>query len=113
MDNLQSVTYQTFEQDPVKYHNYEEVINSRLFTISKLTAESRQYSRHSWIGRVKKKCGLSLSCLSNVPLTSDSILCVAGAGRGPLVARSLSAIERSGREAFVYAVEKNPNAYIT
>lgn len=25
MDNLQSVTYQTFEQDPVKYHNYEEV----------------------------------------------------------------------------------------
>ncbi|KAJ7903607.1 PRMT5 arginine-N-methyltransferase-domain-containing protein [Mycena olivaceomarginata] len=77
MDNLQSVTYQTFEQDPVKYHNYEEVINS------------------------------------HVPLTSGSILCVAGAGRGPLVARSLSAIERSGRDAFVYAVEKNPNAYIT
>lgn len=26
MDNLQSVTYQTFEQDPVKYRQYEEVI---------------------------------------------------------------------------------------
>lgn len=25
MDNLQSITYQMFEQDPVKYHNYEEV----------------------------------------------------------------------------------------
>lgn len=25
MDNLQSVTYQTFEQDPVKYQKYEEV----------------------------------------------------------------------------------------
>jgi type II protein arginine methyltransferase len=25
MDNLQSITYQTFEQDPVKYRNYEEV----------------------------------------------------------------------------------------
>ncbi|KAG6895339.1 hypothetical protein C0992_001761 [Termitomyces sp. T32_za158] len=25
MDNLQSVTYQTFEQDPVKYRQYEEV----------------------------------------------------------------------------------------
>ena len=24
MDNLQSVTYQTFEQDPVKYTKYEE-----------------------------------------------------------------------------------------
>jgi protein arginine N-methyltransferase 5 len=38
---------------------------------------------------------------------------VAGAGRGPLVARSLSAISRSGRDAHVYAVEKNPNAHIT
>lgn len=25
MDNLQSITYQTFERDPVKYYNYEEV----------------------------------------------------------------------------------------
>lgn len=25
MDNLQSITYQTFEQDPVKYQSYEEV----------------------------------------------------------------------------------------
>lgn len=25
MDNLQSTTYQTFEQDPVKYNKYEEV----------------------------------------------------------------------------------------
>jgi protein arginine N-methyltransferase 5 len=26
MDNLQSVTYQTFEQDPIKYRNYEEAM---------------------------------------------------------------------------------------
>lgn len=25
MDNLPSITYQTFEQDPVKYTQYEEV----------------------------------------------------------------------------------------
>ena len=25
MDNLQSITYQTFEQDPIKYRQYEEV----------------------------------------------------------------------------------------
>jgi protein arginine N-methyltransferase 5 len=42
-----------------------------------------------------------------------SVICVAGAGRGPLVARCLSAIERSRREAFIYAVEKNPNAFVT
>ena len=41
-----------------------------------------------------------------------SVVCVAGAGRGPLVARCLSAIERSQRGAFVYAVEKNPNALV-
>ncbi|KAJ7170626.1 shk1 kinase-binding protein 1 [Mycena crocata] len=80
MDNLQSVTYQTFEQDPVKYHNYEEAIFQALV---------------DWRGEDK------------------IILCVAGAGRGPIVARCLTAIDRSGRDAQVYAVEKNPNAYVT
>ncbi|KAI0635657.1 PRMT5-domain-containing protein [Trametes polyzona] len=80
MDNLQSITYQTFEQDPVKYRNYEEAI---------------------------------FLALSEWPNPGKVTLCVAGAGRGPLVARALKAIERSKREAFVYAVEKNPNAYVT
>lgn len=43
----------------------------------------------------------------------ESVVCVAGAGRGPLVARCLSAIVRSRRDAHIYAVEKNPNAYVT
>ncbi|KAG6861031.1 hypothetical protein C0995_004734 [Termitomyces sp. Mi166 len=80
MDNLQSVTYQTFEQDPVKYRQYEEAMYRALV---------------EWTGEDKV------------------VFCVAGAGRGPLVARCLRAIERSGREAFIYAVEKNPNAYVT
>ena len=41
------------------------------------------------------------------------VLCVAGAGRGPLVVRCLRAIARSERAAFIYAVEKNPNAFVT
>ncbi|CDO72463.1 hypothetical protein BN946_scf184980.g4 [Trametes cinnabarina] len=80
MDNLQSITYHTFEQDPVKYRNYEEAI---------------------------------FLALSEWPNPGKVTLCVAGAGRGPLVARALKAIERSKKEAFVYAVEKNPNAYVT
>ncbi|KAG6837372.1 hypothetical protein H0H93_010530 [Arthromyces matolae] len=80
MDNLQSVTYQTFEQDPVKYRLYEEAMYAALM---------------DWRGPDKV------------------VFCIAGAGRGPLVARCLKAIERSGRDAFVYAVEKNPNAYVT
>lgn len=46
-------------------------------------------------------------------LSAISVLTVAGAGRGPLVARSLNAIERSSRDVAVYAIEKNPSAYVT
>ena len=41
------------------------------------------------------------------------IICVAGAGRGGIVTRCISAMVRSGRKAHIYALEKNPNAYIT
>ncbi|KAF8625564.1 hypothetical protein AX15_005327 [Amanita polypyramis BW_CC] len=81
MDNLQSTTYQTFEQDPVKYAQYEEAIY-RAFL-----------ERPSTSGRI--------------------VCCVAGAGRGPLVARCLKAVARSKRSAFIYVVEKNPNAFVT
>lgn len=45
-------------------------------------------------------------------LNGVRVLCVAGAGRGPLIARALSALQRAARPGFVYAVEKNPNAII-
>lgn len=80
MDNLQSVTYQTFEQDPVKYYHYEEAMYRALV---------------EWPGQ---------ECV---------VFCIAGAGRGPLISRCLSAIERAQRDAVVYAVEKNPNAFVT
>ncbi|KAJ3983947.1 shk1 kinase-binding protein 1 [Lentinula detonsa] len=81
MDNLQSITYQTFEQDPVKYQSYEEAIHK---------------------------------ALAEWPKQDKIVICVAGAGRGPLVARSLSAIKRSKRgNVRLYAIEKNPNAFVT
>ncbi|KAI0288002.1 PRMT5 arginine-N-methyltransferase-domain-containing protein [Russula brevipes] len=80
MDNLQGITYQTFEQDPVKYQKYEEAV---------------------------------YAALSEWPPSEKIVICVAGAGRGPLVARCLSAIARVKRNAFVYAIEKNPSAYVT
>lgn len=42
-------------------------------------------------------------------------MCVAGAGRGGIVARCLAAVVRAGRsgKAHIYALEKNPNACIT
>ncbi|KAF8127019.1 PRMT5-domain-containing protein [Boletus edulis] len=80
MDNLQSITYQTFEQDPIKYHNYEEAI---------------------------------YRALVDRPDRERIVICVAGAGRGPLVSRCLKAGQRANRETFIYAVEKNPNAFVT
>ncbi|KAH9959604.1 PRMT5 arginine-N-methyltransferase-domain-containing protein [Russula dissimulans] len=80
MDNLQGITYQTFEQDPVKYQKYEEAV---------------------------------YAALSEWPPSERLVICVAGAGRGPLVARCLSAISRAKRDTFVYAIEKNPSAYVT
>jgi predicted RNA methylase len=41
-----------------------------------------------------------------------SIVAVVGAGRGPLVSRALRAAQASGRAITLFAVEKNPNAYV-
>ncbi|KAF8992848.1 PRMT5-domain-containing protein [Cyathus striatus] len=80
MDNLQSVTYHTFEQDPVKYSQYEEAM---------------------------------YRAFMDKPADHNIVVCVAGAGRGPLVARCIKALERSHRNASIFAIEKNPNAYVT
>ncbi|KAK9322879.1 PRMT5 arginine-N-methyltransferase-domain-containing protein [Lipomyces orientalis] len=80
-DNLESGTYEVFEKDPVKYAQYEKAI---------LKALSERDSN---------------------PNGQPIILAVVGAGRGPLVACSLRASERAKVPIFVYAVEKNPNAY--
>ncbi|KIJ52640.1 hypothetical protein M422DRAFT_65066 [Sphaerobolus stellatus SS14] len=80
MDNLQSITYEMFEKDPVKYAQYEEAV---------------------------------FQALRDRPVGSHTVICVVGAGRGPLVAGCLRAMKRAGRLAKLYAVEKNPNAFVT
>ncbi|WWC66577.1 uncharacterized protein I206_100480 [Kwoniella pini CBS 10737] len=51
--------------------------------------------------------------LSDLPADQTHVVTVVGAGRGPLVACTLRAMTRANRKANVYAVEKNPNAFIT
>lgn len=41
------------------------------------------------------------------------VIALAGAGRGGLVSRCLVAFERSNRKGIVYAIEKNPSAFVT
>jgi protein arginine N-methyltransferase 5 len=115
MDNLQSITYQTFEQDPVKYEKYEEVGFFPLVHQSCVNCVRRRSLGLLWNGPIANACEWNISVSEDNDMADlyISVCCIAGAGRGPLVTRCLSAIDRSKREAFVYAVEKNPNAYVT
>ncbi|KAG0365182.1 hypothetical protein BGZ54_006784 [Gamsiella multidivaricata] len=84
-DNLESSTYETFEKDPIKYQQYE------------LAVERALRDRPA-------------------PINGESdvtVIMVVGAGRGPLVNCSLRAAEKAGRNVRIYAVEKNPNAFVT
>lgn len=83
-DNLESITYEVFEKDPVKYDWYERAIASAL--------KSGRVSRSGRDGA--------------------TVIAVVGAGRGPLVTRALKAADHCGAKIDLWAIEKNPNAYV-
>eukprot|EP00158_Paraphelidium_tribonemae_P007933 Partr_v1_DN28399_c1_g1_i1_m79624 putative Protein arginine n-methyltransferase len=86
-DNLDSRTYDTFMQDPVKYRLYED-------------------ATRKWIHRL----------LTAVPDGDCLNILVAGCGgKGPLVDAAIRAIGELGVHACtrLYALEKNPNALLT
>lgn len=86
-DNLESITYEVFEKDPIKYAWYERAIAQAL---------------GDWHEQ-------------NKSTSSDNgavVIAVVGSGRGPLVTRALNASASSGVPVRVYAIEKNPNAYV-
>lgn len=86
-DNLESVTYEVFEKDPVKYDWYERAIAEAL---------------SDWAQKGKPTSNLN----------GAVVIAVAGSGRGPLVTRALKASQSTGVAVEVWAVEKNPNAYV-
>lgn len=86
-DNLDSITYEVFEQDPIKYDRYEEAIRKALL---------------DWQTGGKKTSGLH----------DRVVVAVVGAGRGPLVERARKASTASGVAIELWALEKNPNAWV-
>jgi protein arginine N-methyltransferase 5 len=86
-DNLESITYEVFEKDPIKYAWYERAIAQAL-----KDWHTGKRSTSSENGAV--------------------VVAVVGSGRGPLVTRALNASASSGVPVKVYAIEKNPNAYV-
>ena len=84
-DHLESATYEVFERDATKYTTYEQAVF---------------------------RC-LQDRCEGGLIDGRKPVLMVVGAGRGPLVLASLRAAKRAQVELRVFAVEKNPNAYVT
>jgi type II protein arginine methyltransferase len=85
--NLESITYEVFEKDPIKYEWYERAISQAL---------------GDWVEQKK-------------PTSSPDgrvVVAVVGAGRGPLVTRALRASMASGVKIEIWAIEKNPNAFV-
>lgn len=85
--NLESITYEVFEKDPIKYEWYERAIAKAL---SDWAEQKKPTSNPD--GRV--------------------VVAVVGAGRGPLVTRALKASSQSGIGIDLWVVEKNPNAFV-
>lgn len=97
-DNLEFMTYETFEKDPVKYRNYE---NAALLAL---------------------RDGVNLGKWGTASSTSTVNIMVVGAGRGPLVQCCLNAVKRYNSSAAlgslppltakILAIEKNANAVV-
>jgi protein arginine N-methyltransferase 5 len=85
--NLESITYEVFEKDPIKYDWYERATARAL---------------HDWIEQGKPTSGPD----------GRVVVAVVGAGRGPLVTRALRASEDVDVEIDMWALEKNPNAFV-
>ncbi|KAI9340275.1 PRMT5 arginine-N-methyltransferase-domain-containing protein [Obelidium mucronatum] len=82
MDNLESATYEVFEKCPTKYQQYELAISEALK--DRISANGKR----------------------------DFVVCVFGAGRGPLVDCALRAADTAACSVHVIALEKNPNAIV-
>lgn len=85
--NLESITYEVFEKDPIKYEWYERAIAKALT---------------DWAEQKKPTSGPD----------GRVVVAVVGAGRGPLVTRALRASAQTGVAIDMWAVEKNPNAFV-
>lgn len=86
-DNLESITYEVFEKDPVKYALYAVALERALL---------------DWRRQEKPASGSQ----------GRVVLAVVGAGRGPLLTRALRASESTGIPIELWGLEKNQNAFV-
>ena len=120
-DNLDSKTYQVMEEDPVKYDAYERA--AALALRDKWAEVQRrptpppppraQAPATATVAAPKSGWQAVRPSAPPVPRPPAGGVVVAGAGRGGVLARVLSAVRSTGVPARVYALEKNPHAVTT
>lgn len=103
--NLESITYETFEMDIVKYIHYQEAIRQALI----VKAAERDVHPYSDLDDL-----LPENFVDKKPEVTFTVL-VVGAGRGPLVDACIEAARDSNLFCLlkIIAVEKNPNSVVT
>jgi len=106
-DNLDSSTYETFENDTIKYELYEQ--SCYMAYMDKMrTGKFAQTAATPGAKPVEKVVGTELK-FKDDPI----IVMYFGAGRGPLIRRALAAAKKAGANVHVVALDKNPNAIVT
>ncbi|KAJ3425541.1 protein arginine n-methyltransferase [Anaeramoeba flamelloides] len=91
-DNLESSSYQVFEDDTIKYELYEKAVYKALLDFATL----------------RKKEDPKIDLKEN-PI----VVMLVGSGRGGIVRRCIIASHKSKVPIRLYAIEKNPSAVIT
>jgi protein arginine N-methyltransferase 5 len=103
-DNLESTTYETFENDAIKYELYEQACLAAI-------KDKLKYG-HFKQTQIAKKPGeddVIMGSGNDEPI----VIMYFGAGRGPLIRRALSAAKTAKANVHVVALDKNPNAIVT
>ncbi len=100
-DNLESSTYEVFENDKIKYDIYEE-------SLFKAFLDKKKYGRFLQT-KILGDHGIPLA----EEFSGEITVMYFGAGRGPLIRKAIKAAERAQVKIKVIALDKNPNAIVT
>lgn len=104
-DNLESATYEVFENDKIKYDIYED-------SLYKAFVDKKRYGRFFQTQEPPKELE-PMSDLGYGTLENPIVVMYFGAGRGPLIRKAIKAAERADVHIQVIALDKNPNAIVT
>jgi type II protein arginine methyltransferase len=99
-DNLESSTYEVFENDKIKYDIYEE-------SLYKAFLDKKKYGRFLQTKQIGDQ-GQQMA-----EFNGEITVMYFGAGRGPLIRKAIKAAERAQVKIKVIALDKNPNAIVT